>query len=97
MILFDLSELTPEHFEDLVGMPIPLAGSELVFTLKAVVRLKSPSPRAQPFSLYLQAPTNTIGTQGIYALKHPTLGVLEVFLVPIAPVDGIPGFEAVFN
>lgn len=97
MIVFDLCELKPEHFEELIGMSIPLSGSELAFTLKAVDRLESPSPRMQPFSLILQAPINATGTQGIYALLHPQLGVLEVFLVPIAPVDGLPSFEAVFN
>lgn len=96
-IVFDLSELKPEHFDDLIGMQIPLTGSELALTLKSVDRLKSPSPRAQPFSLTLQAPINTQGSQGIYTLAHPQLGALEVFLVPIAPVDGFPRFEAVFN
>lgn len=95
--VFDLSELKPEHFDHLVGSPIALAGSEFALTLKSVDRLKSPSPRAQPFSLVLQAPLHASGPQGIYALSHPQLGVLEVFLVPIAPQDGLPSFQAVFN
>lgn len=95
--MLDLSKLTPEHFDDLIGMQFPLAGSELAFILTAVDRLKSPSPRAQPFSLTLQAPVGARGSQGVYALSHPHLGVIEIFLVPIAPADGFPRFEAVFN
>lgn len=93
----DLAELRPEHFEDLLGQGLPIADTEFVLTLKSVDRLKSPSPRGQPFSLTLLAPANAHGGQGLYRLVHPTLGVLEIFLVPLAPTDGRPQFEAVFN
>jgi hypothetical protein len=95
--VFDLSELKPAHFDDLLGKQIAIVDSALAFTLVAVDRLKSPSPRAQPFSLTFQAPAQARGTQGIYRLQHPQLGVLDIFLVPIAPQDGRPQFEAVFN
>lgn len=95
--MFDLSKLKPEHFDDLVGEQIAVVDSALALRLVAVERLKSPSPRAQPFSLMLQAPANSRGAQGIYLLQHPQLGVLGIFLVPIAPQDGCPQFEAVFN
>ncbi len=95
--VFDLSELKPEHFDDLVGQPIAVVDSALALKVVAVERLKSPSPRAQPFSLILQAPANTRSVQGIYQLQHPQLGVLGIFLVPIAPQEGFPQFEAVFN
>ncbi|SFN50515.1 DUF6916 family protein [Dokdonella immobilis] len=95
--MFDLSQLNPEHFESLVGSELPIVDSHHAFTLKAVARLKSPSPRGEPFALTLAAPAATRGTQGLYRLQHPQLGTLEVFLVPIAPVDGQALFEAVFN
>ena len=95
--MFDLSQLRPEHFDDLVGTQIAIIDSELAFTVKSVDRLQSPSPRGQSFSLIFAAPQNTRGVQGIYHLRHPTLGVLEIFLVPIAAAYGHPQFEAVFN
>jgi hypothetical protein len=95
--VFDLADLKPEHFDNLLGHELPLVDSQLAFTLKAVTRLKSPSPRGQPFSLIFAAPANARGTQGVYHLQHPELEALEIFLVPIAPVDGMPLFEAVFN
>lgn len=97
LLVFDLAELGPEHFDDLVGSEIAIVDSELTFRLKSVDRLQSSSPRGAPFSLILQAPANANGSQGIYHLQHPQLGVLGMFLVPIAPTDGRPSFEAVFN
>ncbi|MCB1572266.1 MAG: hypothetical protein R3F08_16065 [Dokdonella sp.] len=95
--MFDLSEMKPEHFESLLGQALPIVDSPLAFTVGSVVRLKSPSPRGAPFSLSLKAPAHAQGGQGIYRLRHPELGEIEIFLVPIAPVDGVPMFEAVFN
>lgn len=95
--MFDLAELGPQHFDDLLGSEIAIVDSEFTFILKSVDRLKSPSPRGEPFSLTLQAPANARGAQGVYNLQHPQLGVLALFLVPISPIDGQPLFEAVFN
>ncbi|MFZ1222310.1 MAG: hypothetical protein WAR01_03615 [Dokdonella sp.] len=95
--MFDLAELGPQHFDDLIGTRFAIADSELALTLRAVERYRSPSPRGPAFSLTFAAPANTRGTQGTYRLIHPRLGELAIFLVPIAPVDGVPQFEAVFN
>ena len=95
--MFDLADLKPEHFSDLIGTEFPIVDSELALVLRAVDRLKSPSPRGDPFSLRFDSPANARGGQGIYRLGHPQLGILEIFLVPVAPVDGRPQFEAVFN
>ena len=95
--MFDIAQLKPEHFETLIGSNLPIVDSDFSFTIRTVERLRSPSPRSEPFTMSLTAPPNTRGVQGIYHLRHPQLGVLEVFLVPTAPVDGQPQFEAVFN
>ena len=50
------------------------------------------------FTLQFVTPDNSLPRQGIYQLKHPTLGTLEVFLVPSGPV--VPqgyGYHAVFG
>ena len=95
--MFDLAELKAEHFEGLIGCELPIVESSHALTIKAIHRLKSPSPRDEPFALTLEAPAGTRGEQGIYRLQHPQLGELAIFLVPIAPVDGRTHFEAVFN
>ena len=50
------------------------------------------------FSLQFVAPENSRLKQGIYPIKHPKLGTIEVFLVPTGPLnDGRHGLHAVFG
>ncbi len=95
--MYDLSQVTPEHFESLVGGRLPLVKSSHAFEVKSVERLRSPSPRVSPFSVTLLAPPGTRGVQGIYVVEHPDLGQLELFLVPIETSADRLRFEAVFN
>ena len=50
------------------------------------------------FTLQFVTSENSIPSQGIYSVKHPKLGVLEIFLVPNGPVapKGF-GYHAVFG
>ena len=50
------------------------------------------------FTLQFVTPENSIPRQGVYQLKHPVLGTLEIFLVPNGPVapKGF-GYHAVFG
>jgi hypothetical protein len=48
------------------------------------------------FSLILVAPQGPWLQQGIYPVTHPSLGVMEIFLVPIGPASGGNGYQAVF-
>lgn len=97
LLVADLSQLTPADFEPLIGSDLPLLDSPYAFTLQAVKRLASPSPRAEPFTLSLLAPANTQGTQGNYTVVHPALGALSIFIVPVSVNDGRTSFEAIFN
>ena len=50
------------------------------------------------FTLQFVTPENVIPRQGVYSVKHPKLGTLEIFLVPNGPVapQGF-GYHAVFG
>jgi len=48
------------------------------------------------FSLLFAAPAGTALPQAIYPVKHPSLGMIEIFLVPIGPVPGGNGYQAIF-
>jgi hypothetical protein len=48
------------------------------------------------FSLVFVAAAGPWLPQAIYPIKHPTLGMLEIFLVPIGPVSGGNGYQAIF-
>jgi hypothetical protein len=49
------------------------------------------------FSLLFVAPTGPWLPQAIYPVTHPSLGTMEIFLVPVGPVPGGNGYHAVFT
>ncbi len=95
--MFDLKDLTPEHFQSLLESELAIEGTDQALVLESVELIRSPSPRGQPFSLTLRAPEGKSGPQGIYHLVHPQLGTLPLFLVPLELKNGSVRFEAVFN
>jgi hypothetical protein len=48
-------------------------------------------------SLIFVTPKGPWLPQAVYAVKHPALGVMEIFLVPIGPTQGGNGHQAVFT
>lgn len=59
---------------------------------------RSHGARHDPFGLVFVGPAAPILDQRIHRLRHPDLGVLEIFLVPIGPgPDGQQRYEAIFN
>jgi hypothetical protein len=49
------------------------------------------------FSLLFAAPKGTMLRQAIYPVTHPSLGMMEIFLVPIGPLAGGSGYQAIFT
>ena len=49
------------------------------------------------FSLIFVAPTALPQPQAIYPVNHPTLGIMEIFLVPVGPTQGGDGYQAIFT
>ena len=49
------------------------------------------------FSLQFVAPQGRWLPQGTYPVKHPTLGTIEIFLVPSGAVQDGHGYHAVFG
>jgi hypothetical protein len=51
-----------------------------------------------PFSLVFDAPGGELLPQQTFAVRHPQLGELDIFLVPLGPrEDGAMAYEAVFS
>lgn len=96
----DLGELTLATFEPLVGDRFAVdattpAALEVVLE-SATTAGEWPDGR-DPFSLIFLGPDEPLLPQAIYALRHAHLGVLEIFLVPIArDADGVR-YEAIFT
>jgi hypothetical protein len=49
------------------------------------------------FSLLFVAVAGTSLPQAIYPVTHPVLGLMEIFLVPIGPLQGGSGYQAIFT
>ncbi len=62
-------------------------------------RPDSPGIRQQAFSLIFRGPRDRLLPQRIYPIEHPTLGTLEIFLVPLGPEGHSKGlhYQAIFN
>ena len=100
---------TADEFEATLESPFALDLGEagtLTLTLVGLQRLGgdpapapaegTDAPPRQPFSLVFRGPLEAQLGQGTYALRHDALGVLGIFLVPIARDAEAMRYEAVF-
>jgi hypothetical protein len=92
-------DLQPSDFESLVGQSFEMRvdDSSCMLQLKSLKLNKPHHMRAQPFELAFYGESVQPIPQGSYAVAHPALGEVELFMVPTAKVMG--GFEylVVFN
>ena len=71
------------------------AGVPLV--LDSVTTLDDRTGGRDPFSLLFRGPAEPLLPQSIQRLEHAELGVLEIFIVPLAPDAGGARYEAIFS
>ncbi|WP_245436766.1 DUF6916 family protein [Rhizobium chutanense] len=94
--------VTLDHFARCVGegFEVDMGTGLLVFTLTEARPLPergfAEMVRA-PFSLLFRSASKVLLPQQIYRLRNATLGILDIFLVPVArDKDGII-YQAIFN
>lgn len=97
-----LDALSAEGMEALVGTRFraAISGTDIDLELTGVERLAPtgfPQARPAPFALTLHGPQTPQLAQGTFDLAHSTLGVLQIFLVPIGADSKGPRYYAVFN
>lgn len=95
-----MSEMTHETFNAILGETVTLEAEGVRFEAKVkTVRLlrQQPGQERQPFAVDLWSPGDEYHAQQIYALSHPELGELSLFLVPVGEMDGGLNYEIVFN
>jgi hypothetical protein len=103
--VIDLATVTVEQFANAVGdrFGVVVDGEErlaleLVEAIPAVKELPADSSLARtPFSLVFAGPAEPLLAQQIVPLQHPTLGLLEIFLVPVERGAAGARYEAVFS
>lgn len=94
--------LTPADFRALAA-PLQLeanvAGASMTLQLgvEAVDALPAHRLRAEPFSLVLRGPPTPVLPQATYAVRHPRLGSIELFLVPLSQDAQATRYEVLFN
>jgi hypothetical protein len=91
-----LATLTADDFERQSGGTFRLGGADLDLKLVEIKRHGASMRDGGAFSLLFVSAAGPFLPQAIYALAHPVLGTLEIFLVPIGPMAGGNGYEAVF-
>lgn len=97
-----LDQIKVDQFESLVGTTLRLSGSSAEYADLELVQarpLANPSPRAElPFLLTLRENgASRVIPQGIFRLHHPTLGELDLFVVPVGPDGKGMCYEITFN
>jgi len=90
--------LKPADFRDLQSPLTLLVGERPVaLAVQSVTPLPAHRLREEPFSLVLAGPLAPALAQTSYRVRHPTLGEIDLFLVPIARNATSMQYEATFN
>lgn len=98
----DLADLTLATFEPIVGDRFEIAGGavggeSLELVLESATKSGDWPGGRDPFSLIFRGPPEPVLPQAIYPLTHAGLGVLEIFVVPIAgDAEGV-SYQAIFT
>lgn len=94
-----LEELTVADFAAHVGerFAIATAGEPIELVLESAESVAERPGGRDPFSLIFHGPVEPLLAQAIYPLEHAELGVLEIFVVPIARDGERATYEAVFS
>ena len=98
-----LEDVTHDTFADRVGETFTLTGPDgATLELTLVEASLAPESHSVPgrraaFSLIFHGPASPYAPQGTWPLEHPELEGLELFLVPLGPVDDAMRYQAVFT
>ncbi|MBF5040972.1 hypothetical protein FGE12_01110 [Aggregicoccus sp. 17bor-14] len=93
-------ELSLESFAPHAGTAFRLRapGAPVALELVKAVALGHGRVGARtPFSLQFLGPEGHRMEQGTRTLEHPAMGPLDIFLVPLGPLQGRMRYEAIFS
>lgn len=83
------------HCDTAFGIQTP--GGEMPLTLVKVAPAGASGRAGGAFALTFVAPQGPWLPQGTYPVNHPSLGTMEIFLVPTGPLQGGNGYHATFT
>ncbi|WP_417207639.1 DUF6916 family protein [Antarctobacter sp.] len=99
----DISTLTADKLEPLVGQPVSVATPEgaLPLTLDAVAQhpdnTQPEDARRTGFTLTLSGPLSPMLQQGAWEITLPGLGVAALFLSPYNQTEDATRYEIIFS
>ena len=95
----DIATLTVNDFEPHLDAVFEMARPDGMVPLRLAKTESAGQARREggAFSLLFVAPAGRWLPQAIYPVRHPALGTMEIFLVPVGPVSGGNGYHAVFT
>lgn len=94
-----IEQLTRKDFAGLAegSLAIEHEGARLPMRVAELQDLPATPTRPEPFSMVLEGPSDPFLKQGIRKVVHPSLGVIELFMVPIARTREHAKYELIFN
>ena|SRR5437764_15021514 len=99
--MLELDKVTCEQFAVYLAQEFEIVLSDGTLPVKLIEAKQwgadQPPNIRQPFTLTFRLEGNLRLPQGIYKMRHPKLGEMEIFLVQVAGDANSSGFEAVFN
>ena len=98
--MLDLASVTCDQFAACLNQEFEIVFPDGVLPVKlAEARPLGVRPESirKPFSLAFVAGRPLRLPQGVYKMRHATLGEMEIFLVQVAADQASSTFEAVFN
>lgn len=96
-----LPDFTPHEggtfrLPDVPGVELVLSKARLLSHMKKGGRPLSGEPR-EPFDLIFLGPLTPVLPQQIYRMETEGMDELEIFIVPLGPVEGGMTYQAVFT
>jgi hypothetical protein len=101
-----LDRLTVDDFRPAVGQTFSLHAEGAGTLQLELVGARTIEPDAPPvdsaghrtpFALDFRGPTDPVLPQAIYRLDNPSVGTLEIFVVPVGRTDAGTDYEAIFT
>ena len=95
----DLDELTLDSFEPHVAEAFAIVAepATIEVVLESATTLGARPGGRDPFTLVFRGPAEPLLAQATYTLEHADLGLLEIFIVPIARDADGTSYEAIFT
>ena len=95
-----LDQLTVDDFRPHVGSPFAVGddGQDRLLELTAAKESRAHAGAMRAgFSLLFRGARASMLPQGVHRILHPTLGAMDIFLVPVGPDAQGMQYEAIFN